>query len=128
MDVTTHSTQRETNLREAEPFKLEIRHPWEGCLFGKIFTCHPDSGNENYRMLCSPYIIQYFDLNCMCVAQVQQGVTYLNTTKGVGDVQTTLLYLTKRSSFHLMHSKISLENVEHCGGEPEQADTGILCH
>ena len=20
-----------------------------------------------------------------------------------------------------------LENVEHCGGEPEQADTGILC-
>ena len=21
-----------------------------------------------------------------------------------------------------------LENVEHCGGEPEQADTGILCH
>ena len=21
-----------------------------------------------------------------------------------------------------------LENVEHCGGEPEQADTGISCH
>ena len=21
-----------------------------------------------------------------------------------------------------------LENVEHCGGEPERADTGILCH
>ena len=21
-----------------------------------------------------------------------------------------------------------LENVEHCGGEPEQADEGILCH
>ena len=21
-----------------------------------------------------------------------------------------------------------LVNVEHCGGEPEQADTGILCH
>ena len=21
-----------------------------------------------------------------------------------------------------------LENVEHCGGEPEQAATGILCH
>ena len=21
-----------------------------------------------------------------------------------------------------------LENVEHCGGEPEQADPGILCH
>ena len=21
-----------------------------------------------------------------------------------------------------------LENVEHCGGKPEQADTGILCH
>jgi len=21
-----------------------------------------------------------------------------------------------------------LENVEHCGGEPEQADTGILYH
>ena len=21
-----------------------------------------------------------------------------------------------------------LENVEHCGGEPERTDTGILCH
>jgi len=24
--------------------------------------------------------------------------------------------------------QILLENVEHCGGEPEWADTGILCH
>ena len=23
---------------------------------------------------------------------------------------------------------LTLENVEHCGGEPEQADTGISCH
>ena len=35
-----------------------------------------------------------------------------------------------RKNFSL--AKISrytvLENVEHCGGEPEQADTGKLCH
>ena len=33
--------------------------------------------------------------------------------------------LRKIPALHILYL---LENVEHCGGEPEQADTGISCH
>ena len=40
----------------------------------------------------------------------------------VGAQATVIAVLLHLTEFYM------LENVEHCGGEPEQAATGILCH
>ena len=45
-NLIIHFPQRRTNLREADTLqwgnphklKLGVRHPWEGCLFGKMWT------------------------------------------------------------------------------------------
>ena len=44
-----------------------------------------------------------------------------------GERDTIRKLLNVKVSVYLHQTKL-LENVEHCGGEPEQADTGISCH
>ena len=35
---------------------------------------------------------------------------------------------TTSKDYVALQQALLLENVEHCGGKPEQAGTGILCH
>ena len=78
----------------------------------KIFDLHPPLG----KLLSFVARISAFKVRCW-----------------VTDTQTHTHTQTHRPSTvtlaaHAHRGLIILENVEHCGGEPEQAGTGILCH
>ena len=94
----------------------------------------PDSGNEKllnalFSLCHTKFRLELHVLFACCTSTVGSHLSE-HDQEELGMLKQH--YLTKQSSFHLMHSKIpisiSLENVEHCGGEPERADPGILCH
>ena len=81
-----------------------------GLSFGKMFTCHPDSGNEKLLNALFPL--------CHTKFRLELHVLFVCCTSTVGShlsehdqEELGMLkqhYLTKQSSFHLMHSKIPI--------------------
>ena len=63
-------------------------------------------------------------LVCSCVSQLNIGAMVYKEEEGRG-VRSGKLPATRKIELSLSSTlKDILENVEHCGGEPEQADAG----